>query len=74
MFKQTLECFFCRLSDLDPLYVAPSFDIFCWELIQSTWGFETLDKAAALGLATATSLTDPRQYINSNLGFSNLKM
>ena len=38
--------------------------------IQSTLGFETLDKAAALGLETATPLTDPRQYINSNLGFS----
>ena len=37
-------------------------------------GFETLDKAAALGLATATPLTDLRQYINSNLGFSNLKI
>ena len=42
--------------------------------VQSTLGFETLDKAAALGLATATSLTDLRQYINSNLGFSNLKI
>ena len=37
-------------------------------------GFETLDKAAALGLETATPLTDPRQYINSNLGFRNLKI
>ena len=42
--------------------------------MQSTLGFETLDKAAALGLATTTPLTDPRQYINSNLGFSNLKI
>ena len=42
--------------------------------IQSTFGFETLDKAAALGLETATPLTDPRQYINSNLGFRNLKI
>ena len=42
--------------------------------LQSTLGFETLDKAAALGLATATPLTDLRQYINSNLGFSNLKI
>ena len=42
--------------------------------LQSTLGFETLDKAAALGLETATPLTDPRQYINSNLGFSNLKI
>ena len=43
-------------------------------IIQSTLGFETLDKAAALGLETATPLTDPRQYINSNLGFRNLKI
>ena len=40
--------------------------------IQSTLGFETLDKAAALDLETATPLTDLRQYINSNLGFRNL--
>ena len=32
--------------------------------LQSTLGFKTLDKAAALGLETATPLTDPRQYIN----------
>ena len=43
-------------------------------LIQSTLGFETLDIAAALDLETATPLTDPRQYINSNLGFRNLKI
>ena len=43
-------------------------------VLQSTLGFATLDKAAALGLATATPLTDLRQYINSNLGFSNLKI
>ena len=42
--------------------------------VQSTLGLETLDKAAALGLETATPLTDPRQYINSNLGFRNLKI
>ena len=42
--------------------------------IQSPLGFATLDKAAALGLATATPLTDLRQYINSDLGFSNLKI
>ena len=44
------------------------------EDVQSTLGFETLDKAAALGLETTTPLTGPRQYINSNLGFSNLKI
>ena len=42
--------------------------------IQSTLGFESLYKAAALGLETATPLRDPRQYINSNLGFRNLKI
>ena len=41
--------------------------------VQSTLGFETLDKAAALGLETANPLTAPCQYINSNLGFRNLK-
>ena len=29
---------------------------------------------STLGLETATPLTDPRQYINSNLGFRNLKI
>ena len=48
--------------------------IFFPKVLQSTLGFETLDKAAALGLETATPLTDPRQYINSNLGFRNLKI
>ena len=43
-------------------------------MVQLTLGFETLDKAAALDLETATPLTDPRQYINSNLGFRNLKI
>ena len=42
--------------------------------LQSTLGFETLDKAAALDLATATPLTDLRQYINGNPGFRNLKI
>ena len=43
-------------------------------VVQSTLGFETLDIAAALDLETATPLTDLRQYINSNLGFRNLKI
>ena len=42
--------------------------------VQSTLGFETLDKAAALGLATATPLRDLRQYISSDLGFSDLEI
>ena len=42
--------------------------------LQSPLGFATLDKAAALALATATPLTDLRQYMNSHLGFSNLKI
>ena len=42
--------------------------------IQSPLGFATLDKAAPLGLATATPLTDLRQYINNNLGFSDLEI
>ena len=42
--------------------------------IQSPLGFATLDKAAALALATSRAVTDLRQYINSDLGFSDLKM
>ena len=41
--------------------------------VQSTLGFATLDKAANLDLATARALTDLRQYINSDLVFSDLK-
>ena len=43
-------------------------------IVQSPLGFATLDKAAALVLATATPLTDLRQYINSDLGFSDLEI
>ena len=42
--------------------------------LQCPLDFATLDKAAALGLATSRALTDLRQYINSDLGFSDLKM
>ena len=42
--------------------------------IQCPLGSATLDTAAALGLATATPLTDLRQYINSDLGFSDLEI
>lgn len=42
--------------------------------IQCPLDIETLDKAAALDLATATPLTDLRQYINNNLGFSDLEI
>ena len=41
--------------------------------IQCPLGFATLDKAAALGLATSRAVTDLRQYINSDLGYSDLK-
>ena len=42
--------------------------------IQCPLGFATMGLAAALGLATSRALTDLRQYINSDLGFSNLKI
>ena len=42
--------------------------------IQCPLGFATLDKAAALDLATATPLMDLCQYINSNLGYSDLEI
>ena len=44
------------------------------KLLQCPLGFATLDKAAALALATATPLTDLRQYINSDLGYSDLEI
>ena len=42
--------------------------------IQCPLDIETLDKAAALDLETATPWTDLRQYINSNLGFRDLEI
>ena len=45
-----------------------------WSEIQSPLGFATRGLAAALALATATPLTDLRQYINSDHGFSDLKI
>ena len=43
-------------------------------LIQCPLDIKTLDKAAALPIAAATRVTDLRHYINSNLGYSNLKL
>ena len=42
--------------------------------IQCPLDIETLDKAAALDLATSKAVTDLRQYINSNLGYSDLEI
>ena len=44
------------------------------EKIQCPLDIETLDKAAALDLATSKAVTDLRQYINSNLGYSDLEI
>ena len=41
--------------------------------IQTPLGFATMGLAAALGFATATPLTDLRQCINCDLGFSDLE-
>ena len=41
--------------------------------VQSSLGFATMDIAANLDLATTRALTDLRQYINSDLIFSDLK-
>ena len=46
----------------------------CNPQIQCPLGFATLDKAAALALATSRAVTDLRQYINSDLGYSDLKI
>ena len=45
-----------------------------WSILQCPLGFATLGKAAALALATSRALTDLRQYINSDLGYSDLKI
>ena len=42
--------------------------------LQCPLDIKTLDKAAALPIAAATRVTDLRHYINSNLGYSNLKL
>ena len=38
--------------------------------VQSTLGFATMGLAANLDIATATLLTDPRQYIIATLGIT----
>ena len=45
-----------------------------WSVIQCPLDIATLDKAAALAIATATRVTDLRQYINSDLGYNDLKI
>ena len=42
--------------------------------IQCPLGFATSGKAAALALATSRAVTDLRQYLNSDLGYSDLKI
>ena len=41
--------------------------------VQCPLDIATLDKAAALAIATATRVTDLRQYINCDPGYSDLK-
>ena len=41
--------------------------------IQCPLDIATLDIAAALAIATSTPVTDLRQYINSDLGYNDLK-
>ena len=49
-------------------------EIFYHLLVQCPLDIATLDKAAALPIATANRVTDLRQYINSDLGYSDLKI
>ena len=42
-------------------------------LIQCPLDIATLDIAAALAIATSTPVTNLRQYINSDLGYTDLK-
>ena len=46
-------------------------EIWC---IQCPLDIATLDKAAALPIATSTPVTDLRHYINSNLVYNDLKI
>ena len=55
------------------LYLLFFLDIL-FNLVQCPLGFATLGKAAALALATSRALTDLCQYINSDLGFSDLEI
>ena len=43
------------------------------DVIQCPLDITTLDKAAALPIATSTPATNLRQYINSDLGYNDLK-
>ena len=65
---------FCGLDQARLHYKVQTITQFIFGLVQCPLGFATLDKAAALGLATATPLTDLCQYINSDLGYSDLKI
>ena len=60
-------CIFILFSSDLPLFTQQ-------HIVQCPLGFVTLDKAAALALATSRDVTDLRQYINSDLGYSDLKI
>ena len=50
-----------------------SCNTFLLNLVQCPLDISTLDKAAALAIATAARVTDLRHYINSDLGYSDRK-
>ena len=58
--------------EVDELGCLERFQVIC--IIQSTLGFATMGLAANLALATSIPMTDLRQYINSDLVFSDLKL
>ena len=58
--------------ELDFLKIENEFSV-RYFLLQSTLDFATMGLAANLDLATSRALTDFRQYINSDLAFSDLK-
>ena len=69
----------CSIAGWGATYVSSSYRISLnlttnRPLLQCPLDIETLDKAAALDLATSKAVTDLRQYINSNLGYSDLEI
>ena len=57
-----------------PHPVGPEIIVTCMDnVVQCPLDITTLDKAAALPIATSTPATNLRQYINSDLGYNDLK-
>ena len=54
--------------------VIKNYELDGYRLIQCPLDIATLDIVAALPIATSTPVTNLRQYINSDLGYNDLKI